>query len=162
MRQYQPASFFFDWRGPPQHYPETDAWYSMIRTYNPECTLILNGTNMPQNGDWDMLCVESRSSVWQVWPGEYLSWLYPMLADWPKTWNVDSWLTVTPTPTNDRQWPDYVKEIISLVGEGYVADFDHTVSSSEAWAKEAGMPFPPVSLRHNSTFHIHQQLADWA
>ena len=162
MRRYEPASFFFDWRGPTQHYPETDAWYSMIRTYNPECTLILNGTNMPQNGDWDMLCVESRSAVWQVWPGEYLSWLYPMLADWPKTWNVDSWITVTPTPTNDRQWPDYVKEIISLVGEGYVADFDHTVSSSEAWAKEAGRPFPPVSLHDNSTVHVHRQIAGWA
>ena len=162
MRRYEPASFFFDWRGPTQHYPETDAWYSMIRTYNPECTLILNGTNMPQNGDWDMLCVESRSAVWQVWPGEYLSWLYPMLADWPKTWNVDSWLTVTPTPTNDRQWPDYVKEIISLVGEGYVADLDHTVSSSEAWAKLAGRPFPPVSLHDNSTVHIHRQIAEWA
>jgi len=51
---------------------------------------------------------------------------------------------------------------ISLIGEGYVADFDHTVSSSKAWAKEAGKPFPPVSLQHNSTVNIHQQLADWA
>ena len=162
MRRYQPASFFFDWRGPPQHYPDTDAWYSMIRSYDPQCVLILNGTNMPQNGDWDLLCHECRESVWHLWPGEYLNWLYPMLADWPKTYNVDSWLTVNPTPTDDRQWPDYVKEIISLVGEGYVADFDHTVHSSATWAKEAGVPFPPVTLQHNSTVQLHQQLADWA
>ena len=162
MRRYQPASFFFDWRGPPQHYPDTDAWYSMIRSYDPQCVLILNGTNMPQNGDWDLLCQECRESVWHLWPGEYLNWLYPMLADWPKTYNVDSWLTVNPNPTEKRNWPDYVKEVISLVGEGYIVDFDHTVSSSAIWAKKAGAPFPPTSLQHNSTVHIHQQLADWA
>ena len=162
MRRYQPASFFFDWRGPPQHYPDTDAWYSMIRSYNPQCVLILNGVNMPQNGDWDLLCQEGRESVWHIWPGEHLNWLYPMLADWPKTYNVDTWLTVNPTLTEKRNWSDHVKELISLIGEGYIADFDHTVSSSATWAKQAGVPFPPVSLHDNSTIHIHQQIANWA
>ena len=161
MRQYEPASFFFDWRGPPQHYPDTDAWYSMIRSYNRECLLILNGTNMPQNGDWDLLCQECRGAVWQVWPGEHLNWLFPMLADWPKTWNLDSWLTVNPTPTEERAWPNYVQEVISLIGEGYIADLDHTVYSSATWAKEAGKPFPPISLHDNSTVHVHRQIADW-
>ena len=162
MRRYQPASFFFDWRGPNQHYPDTDAWYSMIRSYDPQCVLILNGTNMPQNGDWDLLCQECREAVWHVWPGEYLNWLFPMLADWPKTWNVDSWLTVNPNPTEERAWPNYVKEVISLIGEGYIADLDHTVYSSATWAKEAGKPFPPVSLDDNSTVHVHRQIANWA
>ena len=162
MRRYEPASFFFDWRGPTQHYPETDAWYSMIRSYNPECLLILNGTNMPQNGDWDLLCQECREAVWHVWPGEHLNWLFPMLADWPKTWNVDSWLTVNPTPTQERSWSNYVKEVISLIGEGYIADLDHTVSSSATWAQQTGKPFPPVSLHDNSTVHVHRQIADWA
>ncbi len=112
----------------------------MIRSYNPECVLILNADRLPQNGNWDLACVEGRGTVWDCWPGEYLNWLYPMLADWPKTYTRESHRMVTKTPTEGKDWPDYLKMVISLVGEGYIADFDHTVNSSEAWAKEAGVP----------------------
>jgi len=161
IKKYQPACFFLDWVGTPQHYPDTDAWYSMIRSYDPECVLIVNADRLPQNGDWDIPCIEGSGSHWDRWPGEHRRFLYPMLADWPKAYTWESWRTVSTSPA-EGDWKEHLRSIVSLIGEGFIADFDHTVRTSAAWAASAGVAAAPDAFGDNATVRVHRQIADWA
>jgi hypothetical protein len=161
IKRYQPACLFLDWVGTPQHYPDTDAWYSMIRSYAPECVLIVNADRLPQNGDWDIPCIEGSGSHWDRWPGEHRKYLYPMLANWPKTYTWESWRTVSKSSA-ENDWKEHLRSLVSTIGEGYIADFDHTVSTSAEWAASAGVAVKPDAFGDNATVRVHQQIADWA
>jgi len=155
MKRYQPAALWFDWAG--WQGVSLDALYSMIRSIDPETVIVLNGVQTIGNGDWDIIEVEGWSgwgdNHWGVWPFD---------VPWPKRAAVEAWRLVADPAFEyskdvEPDWQDYLRLQISLIGQGFVANIDHspTIASSIVDGKL-------TSLDDSVVWRCHERMADWA
>ena len=151
IQRYHPAAFWFDWSGLDGE--SLDSLYSMIRSYDPRILIILNGHIRGSNGDWDEVCFEG----WDAWgPGMWEVWPVPI--PWPKTHAPESWrLLVEPGCSHSRgivsDWQEYLRVQLSLIGEGFVANIDHSPTIiGQAADRLLDLPL----MQH------HQKMAAWA
>jgi hypothetical protein len=158
IRQYRPAAFWFDWAG--WDGVSLDALYSMIKSYNPDTVVILNGIPTMSNGDWDIICMEG----WGAWGEQEKHWgLMPFDIAWPKKNAVESWrLVADPAFEYSKDvWPDwqeYVRLQIALIGEGRIANIDHSPTISSGLDENGCLP----SLDNSPVMAAHRKMADWA
>jgi hypothetical protein len=150
MRRYKPAAIWFDWAGWDGF--ALDAMFSVIRSYNPDTLIVLNGVPTMSNGDWDVLVLEGwgawGNQMWNVWPAPVV---------WPKYPVLESWRLVADPVfdyTKDIQpdWQEYLRVQISLICEGYVANIDHSPTIRQKIN----------SLNESVVMQCHQRMADWA
>ena len=133
IRRYQPVAFWFDWAG--WDCVSVDAIYSMIKSYNPETIVILNGVLTMSNGDWDVICIEG----WGAW-GNNMWDLWPFQLDWPKRHRMETWrLLADPAFEASKDitsdWQEYLCVQISLIAEGFIANIDHSPTI------QSGLPY---------------------
>ena len=174
MRRYRPTAFWFDWAG--WHGESLDAIYSMIRSYNPQTVIVLNGVPTICNGDWDVIVLEG----WGAWGKRHWD-LWPFDIDWPKRHAVETWRLVADpefeaSPGVWSDWRDYLRLQISLIGEGFIANIDHspTIRMGEAPVGQASTqrapapgtrtwPGGPLTCLDNShVWQCHRQMTVWA
>jgi hypothetical protein len=134
--RYDPAVFWFDEIGRDANKVfhtaedttanmEYDALHSFIKASNPSAVVLMNdgfGPSRMARGDIDVLELEGSRSDWVHWPS-------PPGPD-DKKMPVESWRN-----PNDRAWPgltwqDAVQQVVSLIGEGYIANLDHSPVSN--------------------------------
>lgn len=156
MRRYNPKAFWFDWAG--WDGTSLDAIYSMIRAYDPDAVIVLNGIPTMSNGDWDVVVLEG----WGAW-GDRLWDLWPAQVWWPKRPVVESWrLVADPAFEYSRDiqpdWQDYLRMQISLICEGFVANIDHSVTIASGIGPNGKLP----SLDASPLMQAHRQMAAWA
>jgi len=153
MRKFNPEALWFDWASTNvDGYPSLDALYSMIRTINPDTLIVLNGVQTMYQGDWDVLCLEG----WGAWGDNHWN-LWPFEIPWPKKACLETWRLVT-DPEFDYSkgihpdWAEYLRLQISVIGEGFVANIDHSPTIRQAI----------TTLDESVVIQAHQKMADWA
>ncbi len=153
VRRYRPAALWFDWASPdPDGYAHLDALYSMIRALSPETLIVLNGVGTLYQGDWDVICLEG----WGAW-GDRMWALWPFPVDWPKKAVVESWRLVADpgfeyTRGIQPDWQEYLRVQLSLIGEGFVANLDHSPT----------IQTPYRTLYESPVMQVHRAMAEWA
>jgi hypothetical protein len=153
VRRYRPAALWFDWASAdPDGYAHLDALYSLIRTLSPETLIVLNGVSTLYQGDWDVICLEG----WGAW-GERMWSLWPFPLTWPKLPVVESWRLVADPGfdyTKDIQpdWQEYLRLQVSLIGEGFVANIDHSPTIRTPFRR----------LYESPVMQAHRAMAEWA
>jgi hypothetical protein len=171
MRRYKPAALWFDWLSPDVNgYMSLDALYSMVRSISPETVIVINGTHTLHNGDWDAVCLEG----WGAW-GNYKWAVWPEPIKWAKKVPEESWRLVvdrgfqkkmTPAVTGhddqfdldcDREWQDYLKVQLSIIGEGQVANIDHTGTLEDGLNADGKL----TSLEGSFIYQVHKKMAEW-
>ncbi len=158
IRRYRPAAFWFDWAG--WDGVSLDALYSMIKSYDPETVIILNGISTMSNGDWDLICLEG----WGAWGKTEKHWgLMPFDIAWPKKNAIESWrLVADPAFEYSKDvWPDwqeYVRLQITLIGEGRIANIDHSPTIHGGLDENGVLQ----SLDDSPVMTAHKKMADWA
>ncbi len=159
LRKYHPKAFWFDWCSPDVYgYQSPDALFSMIKTIDPEIVIAKNTVHLPYHGDWDVISLEG----YYAW-GKYYWSLWPSEMAWPKKSVVESWrLIIDPTFADAKgispDWKVYMRVIISMIGEGQVANLDHTATLGSGTDKNGilhKLEDSPVSMAHFS-------MAAWA
>ena len=157
IRRFQPAAFWFDWAG--WNGVSLDAIYSMIKTYDPETLVVLNGVPTMSNGDWDVICLEGWGSwgdrIWDKWPFDFA---------WPKEHTVESWRLVADPAFEYSQgvepdWQEYLRVQIALIGDGFVANIDHSPTIRTGVPEGGGKL---ASLDASVVIQAHRKMADWA
>jgi hypothetical protein len=118
-----------------------DAMYSLVKTLIPECLIVGNlASEADQDyraGDADIVSVEGNNDAeayWARWPipSSGKNSKYVPIASWryPFAWNM--WEGTERTANRKTGEPDYVdwqewlRVVISLLGEGYICDLDHS------------------------------------
>ena len=152
MRRYHPKAFWFDWLG--LDGTALDALFSVIRSYDPDTLVILNGSERMSNGDWDILSFEG----WQAWGGERAWQMWPVRFPWPKQNTPESWrLAVEPAFAEAggaaSDWQELLRIQLSLIGEGFIANMDHSAM------------LPGSKAQHMDDMvlvKLHRQMAQWA
>jgi len=153
VRRYRPAALWFDWASPdPDGYVHLDALYSLIRTLSPDTLIVLNGVTTLYQGDWDVICLEG----WGAW-GERMWALWPFPIPWAKKPVVESWRLVADpgfdyTKGIQPDWQEYLRVQVSLIGEGFVANLDHSPT----------IRTPYRTLYESPVMQAHRAMADWA
>jgi len=156
MRRYNPAAFWFDWAG--WNAISVDAVFSMIRSYNSDTVIVLNGIPTISNGDWDVVDLEG----WNAW-GEQHWHLWPMRDFWwPKHTVVESWRYIVDpeweyAPGILADWRDYLRIQIALIGEGHVANIDHSPSSRSGLDESGKL----ISMDASPLLCAHRKMAQW-
>ena len=150
---YHPKALWFDWSGVDGE--SLDALYSMIRSQEPDLVIILNGHIRGNNGDWDIVDFEGwtawgKGGMWDVWP---------VAIPWPKAHTPESWrLLVQPEFSLAKgissDWQEYLRVQLSLIGEGFIANLDHTVTLD--------ITKKVKDFRDTHLMQCHQKMADWA
>jgi hypothetical protein len=160
MVRWNPWVFWFDWAVWDGGYA-LDAIYSMIKTRNPDTLIILNQAQTSRYGlgDWDLLCMEA----WGGW-GERL-WVYwPFRMPYAKAFQMNSWrLLADPGFESTRRlssdWREYLRLQLALIGEGFIADIDHTPSlTGEMYTFNGRLE----RLEDSHLMQAHGAMADWA
>jgi hypothetical protein len=152
MTKYKPKALWFDWLG--MDATSADAMYSVIKSHDPDAIVILNGFIRMSSGDWDVIDFEGWGSwgrrSWHLWPADL---------PWPKKHAPESWrLLVEPKymygQETDSDWQEMLRVQISLIGDGYIANIDHTptIIPTSNHAKVSDMPL----------MKKHIAMADWA
>lgn len=153
MRRYKPAALWFDWASPdPDGYASLDALYSMIRTHSPETLIVLNGVGTLYQGDWDVICMEG----WGAW-GERIWSVWPFPIAWSKRAPVESWRLIADpafeyTRNIQPDWQEYLRVQISLIGQGFVANMDHSPTITTPYRR----------LEESVVMQAHLRMAEWA
>jgi hypothetical protein len=153
VRRYRPAALWFDWASPdPDGYVQLDALYSLIRTLSPETLIVLNGVTTLYQGDWDVICLEG----WGAW-GQRMWALWAFPVGWPKRPVVESWRLVADpgfdyTKGIQPDWQEYLRVQLSLIGEGFVANLDHSPT----------IRTPYRTLHESPVMQAHRAMAEWA
>jgi len=160
VQKYHPAVIYLDWCG--KHVKADDAIYSAVRSASPDAVIVLNGMRRPENGDWDVLCIENmaygcRGLAWDSWPGEFYVTEMPMVGTWPKGQALESWRYFVPTATSPStpDWQDLLRRQISLIGDGCVADIDHSPTRAPGASGLVGLADSPGLI-------AHENMARWA
>jgi len=173
---YSPKAFWFDWLGISR--PSKDALYSAIRTLDPNIVLVLNGIGKPWVGDWDILSIEDFSygnydKIWENWPGTKGPIAFadynPEVYDWPKRYALETWRMIS-NPKSDKygdgpwnsiaskqnvDWEDILRLQISLIGDGNIANMDHSVG--------IGLPAGVIKdINDVPIVKAHEKMAKWA
>ena len=112
--------------GPAGNGVSLDALYSMIKSYDPGTLVVLNGIPTMSNGDWDVINLEA----WGAW-GDDLWGRWPFHLAWPKAHAVESWRLVADPAFEYSEgvqpdWQAYLRLQIALIGEGFIANIDHS------------------------------------
>ena len=159
MRRYKPAALWFDWAG--WNGVSLDSLYSMIKSYSPETLIVLNGIPTISNGDWDIIVLEG----WGAW-GDRMWALWPFDFDWPKRHSVETWRMLADPEFEysvgvHSDWREYLRVQISLIGEGHVANIDHSPTI------QTGLPLKTrvgqlEKLDDSHVWRCHAKMADWA
>jgi len=142
-----------------------DSLFSMIRSHNPDIVIVRNGIERPGTGDWDVLIVEGWGSysgiesAWEQWPSERMLLISPEVANWPKKHALEIWCLVggigdilTKCDDLDKWWQEQLRLQISLIGDGIIANMDHSSSLTveEGFDKE-----------NSPRIQLHKRMADW-
>lgn len=152
LERYHPKALWFDWLG--LDGTSLDSLFSAIKSIDPNIVIILNGSERMSNGDWDVLAFEGwgawGDNAWRTWPS-----LFP----WPKKFTPETWrLSIEPKwePGGDHlsDWREMLRIQLSLVGEGFIANMDHTATLGK---KPESVPFDSWPL-----IQLHQNMANWA
>jgi hypothetical protein len=155
ISRYNPAVFWFDEIGRDANKVfhaaeditmnmEYDALHSFIKASNPSAVVLMNdgfGQSRTARGDIDVRELEGSHSDWIHWPG-------PGGVD-DKKMPVESWRNPNESAWPGVTWQDAIQQIVSLIGEGYIANLDHSPVSNKPglhYAIEDWMtpPSPPV------------------
>jgi F5/8 type C domain-containing protein/putative Ig domain-containing protein len=156
IRRYHPKAFWFDWAG--WNGMSMDAIYSMIKSYDPETLVILNGIPTMSNGDWDIINLEGWNAwgdrIWHKWPFEF---------PWPKKNAVESWRYICDPAWDyskgvNPDWQSYLRVQISLIGDGHIANIDHSPVSKTGLNAEGKLE----NLGASPLMQVHRKMADWA
>ncbi|MBX7257473.1 MAG: discoidin domain-containing protein [Candidatus Hydrogenedentes bacterium] len=156
IRSYSPKAFWFDWAGWDATSP--DAIYSMIKSYDPNTVVILNGIPTMSNGDWDIIDLEG----WGCW-GDRLWDLWPFNFPWPKKNAVETWrLIVDPAFEYSKgiepDWQAYMRLQIALIADGHIANIDHSPTLVTGIGSDGKLP----SLDESPLMAVHRKMANWA
>lgn len=158
MRRYHPKVLWFDWGADVSGYESIDALYSMVKSIDPETVIVKNGFTLLYHGDWDVLSLEGfwawGKYYWSIWPSELA---------WPKKSVVESWRLITDPKWDSAKdilpdWKVYMRVVISMIGEGQVANLDHSatlVTGLEGDGMLHRLEDSPISL-------VHINMAAWA
>jgi hypothetical protein len=171
IKKYHPAAFWFDWAA--INNPSLDAIYSMIKSYDPNTVIVVNGMMHPIHGDWDILCIEDMSygdyaKIWGYWPGEYNRYEFPMAYAWPKAGALETWRLMLNPAASPKElslsgvnikgppdWREMLRLQITLIGMGFVANMDHSPT--------AGAPAGSIkTLADSVILETHRKMGDWA
>jgi len=174
MKKLNPKAFWFDWLGVDR--PMNDALFSAAKSYNPNIVLILNGVSKFYNGDWDIITIEDFSygdlkSTWELWPQEFRWDKLHIVYDWPKTGAVETWRLIINPLTNPNSnngngffqnktladWKDTMRLEISLIGDGAIANMDHSPDVGYNPNVMKGK-----DLYYSEIMGVHKKMADWA
>lgn len=164
-RQLRPAAIWFDWLA--IEHSSLDAIYSMIRTLLPDTVIVINGFDKPSHGDWDICSVEEFSfdpdKRWGRWPGEQDPLLQRILDTWPKRHTLESWRVML-WPYQGRvdvkpDWQDYLRITLSLIGEGYIPNLDHSPLTG-AFPNTQQVAF--TTFEDSVLLQAHAAMANWA
>ncbi len=153
VRRYKPAAFWFDWASPdPDGYVSLDALYSMIRAHSPDTLIVLNGVTTLYQSDWDVVCMEG----WGAW-GERIWSIWPFTIRWPKRVPVESWRMIADpkfeySPNIQPDWQAYLRVQLSLIGQGFVANMDHSPTIATPYKR----------LEESVVMQAHLRMAEWA
>ena len=123
IRRFQPAAFWFDWAG--WNGVSRDAIYSMIKTYDPETLVVLNGVPTMSNGDWDVICLEG----WGSW-GDRIGQVAPRFrvaqGAHGRVVAAGGRSRVRILARRRARLAEYLRVQIALIGDGFVANIDHS------------------------------------
>jgi len=152
LTAYHPKALWFDWLGGDNE--SLDALYSMIRSHDPELVIVLNGHKRCNNGDWDIINFEG----WKAW-GKDMWGRWPVAVPWPKAHTPESWrLLVQPewemAKGVSSDWQEYLRVQLSLIGEGFIANMDHSFT--------LGSVQTASNLLETPLMDCHRKMADWA
>jgi hypothetical protein len=156
MVKYKPKALWFDWLGIDA--TSVDSLYSMIKSYDPETIVILNGHLRLSSGDWDVIDFEAWQSwgknIWRIWPANF---------PWPKKHTPESWrVLVQPdfvmSPGIETDWQEMLKVQLSLIGEGYIANIDHTPYLGVYDGEKSKIE----KLSDSPLMQMHEKMANWA
>jgi hypothetical protein len=152
MEKYKPKALWFDWSNIDA--TSVDSLYSVIKSYDPEAVVILNGSVRGSSGDWDIIDFEA----WGSW-GERSWAIWPVKVPWPKKHAEESWrLLVTPDFSMSKDvttdWQEMLRMQLALIGEGFIANIDHSPTIT---AKA-----PLAKLSDSQLMQMHMKMADWA
>jgi len=159
VKRYHPKAFWFDWLSPDVFgYESIDALYSMIRTISPDTVIVINGKNTLYHGDWDVVCLEG----WGAW-GKHIWDLWPSETAWPKKSVTESWRLITDPEFSlskgmKADWQDYMKVAISLIGQGQVANLDHSPTLVSGLNKDKKL----LNLDDSPLWKTHVSMAAWS
>ncbi len=159
--RFDPVLLWFDWAG--WQGTSLDALFSMIKSKNPDILVLVNQLQArPRrlgNGDWDLVCYEG----WGAWGGGMWD-AWPHAVAWPKKHTVESWRLLTDPGfeysrdvTSD--WAKYLRVQISLIGEGFVANIDH---SPTIVRRTGDLTDRLKDLGQSHIMQAHMKMADWA
>jgi len=149
---YHPRALWFDWSGVDGE--SLDALYSMIKSRDPDLVIILNGHVRGNNGDWDIVDFEG----WSAW-GKEMWGVWPANIPWPKKHTPETWRLLTQPDFGyskgvSADWQEYLRVQLSLIGEGFIANIDHSVTI---------VPATPVKdFLDTPLMQCHKKMAEWA
>jgi hypothetical protein len=154
LERFAPEAVWFDWAsvGVDGH-GSIDALYSVIRSHDPGVLIVLNGAVTMYTGDWDVICFEG----WGCWGDDRRWGSWPFDLAWPKKPVIESW-RLLPEPGFEYteglspNWQQMLKVQISLIGEGYVANIDHSATIATPFERPA----------ESVVWQAHRAMADWA
>jgi hypothetical protein len=128
---------------------------------NPNALILINQvqTGRLGHGDWDLVCMEA----WRGWADQIWSY-WPYEIDYPKKHTVESWrFLVDPDFEYTRgltsDWKEYLRVQLSLIGEGFVANIDH---SPVIRGTNGSFDGRLDTLGESHVMQAHMQMADWA
>lgn len=152
LTTYDPKALWFDWCGVDGE--SLDALYSMIRSHDPEVVIILNGHIRGNNGDWDIVDFEG----WAAW-GKGMWDIWPVAVPWPKKHTPESWRALIQpefafSKGLSSDWQEYLRVQLSLIGEGFIANIDHTVTLDTSKTV--------TNFLETALMQCHQRMAEWA
>ena len=158
LKKFQPKAIWLDWLG--RDGESLDSLFSMIKTRSPDTLIVLNGVQRMNNGDWDVICLEG----WSAW-GDEMWKLWPFHFEWPKRPVIESWrLIADPAFEYSKDvypdWREYLRVQLALIGQGFVANIDHSPTIRSGFAKEG--PRLLKTLDDSPVWKCHEQMAAWA
>ena len=158
LKKFQPKAIWFDWLG--RNEESLDSLFSMIKSRSPETVIVVNGIARMNNGDWDVICLEG----WSAW-GDEMWKLWPFHFQWPKRPVIESWRLVA-DPEFDYSkdvhpdWREYLRVQLSLIGQGFVANIDHSPTIRSGYPKDG--PRLLKTLDDSPVWKCHEKMAAWA
>jgi hypothetical protein len=149
-RALQPKAIYFDHAG--RNFPMSEAIYSRLRAFD-ENIIIKNGRPTIGHYDWDFLS-------WEGFPAhEPGHWFdrWPQEEPWFKQHKAESWRYIPdiaiPVPGSvikaQTRWEDVVPVMLTLVGEGHLANIDHSETQTPEDTSSANR-------------QLHENIARWA
>jgi hypothetical protein len=163
LEKFHPQVIWFDHAG--LNDDALDAVYSLVKTINPEITIVKNGVPTLSNGDWDSLCLESigffGKGIWNSIPVT-IPWFKKFPLETWRHYAMPEWIITKNSKPEDNNPVEYLKLIISIIGTGNVANFDHSLTYQTTEHGSDGKPIPFTSLSEAPFWKCQEAMANWA